>query len=396
MKSVRTLAVIATLAAIAAPSIAVAGTPLSAKQKFAWEAAQALYGKGLKIKRSKKAVTIKAGSLTQDLYDRYVKEVYLPTMTNLSAGGGAPGRWRSDYRDKKWDHRGPTKYAYILLEPAYKFALCRRIADDIAFTPTMEAHARRKSWCAYQAMIEAFTPILEYRGTAVTWKGNRSRGDLKLDDEIFKAGADGHYPIVVTVAGGREIMSKSGNLISGEMLRALNSDFAPKLHRKATKLWKDKARRYHKFEKKVIAKQRKLARGKVLFSTQRFGDSLALPGAKGPIPCSKSFVLAYAPRKRRRQGYYVSSVIDGKECSSMVLAPGERFATEFHITTGCRDKLRAGTKHTLSMAVHTNIIYGSVDTTKFNKYKRRFQTRTFDRSKKGKKLYSASIECTVK
>jgi hypothetical protein len=395
VKTITATVLAAALSAVAFPQSAGAGgNQLTARDKMALDATRALYGNGLRIKRTKRAVTIAPGSLTQAKWDRYVKEFYLPALQRVSVSRtGVVFRWARGYKDARWDVRGQVKRAHILMEPWLKFALCERLVASIGFKPNMTAYEKRKGWCAEQAIHEAFKPIYEYRGKKVTYKQSRERGNLKLDEVIFAPDASGHYPIVITVAGSREMVSRPGVKIATALSAKVDADLTPKWHRKVHGYWKRMLARYHEIERTMMKKQKRLARGKVAFSAEPFRDWLVRKPAKGTISCDKVYTLAYSPARKRSHGYHLSFVVDGVECKALPLDANERDNSDFHYSNSCSKMLTKGKVHKLEVNMHNDIVTGSHKRIELDKRDNRLKSRTYNLTKRGKKLYGASIKC---
>lgn len=377
----------------AVPVHARSAKKLTPEQTLLWEAARALYGHGLVIKRNRRATTIapKRGGLTQAKYNQYVDKAYLPALKHyLTRLHGQPFRWAKDYKAKQFATRGAVKRAHILLEPLLKYRLCRQIVSNmrVGFGAW-----ERIAWCALQGMREAIAPIYEYRGAKVTWKARQDKGNLKITDTIFQKDASGNYPIVVTVRGGSNIYTQVSTKLLFKLSEDIDADLAKKHRRKADKMYKVALRKYRRLMKIVARKQRRWAgRNKVIFSDQRFYASVARKPAKGPIACDSVYYLAYAPRRARRQGYYLAVNINKVECSGLPLSAK---SVDRNDLIGC-DRLFKPGQNKVAVNVHY-----SLDDFKYkrkewqrrgNRY--RLKNRTYIKTKKGKKLYGNSITCT--
>lgn len=377
-----------------------ADTTLTDKDKLYWEAAQALYGVGLKIKRTKRSTTIAPmpGGLTQEKYNQYVKEVYLQVLrAHLAKTKGGQWRWTdADYSDPRYDTRGKVKRGHLLLEPYLKYKICRESAARIGNKPNIVVAWQRISWCALQAMDEAIAPIYVYRGKEVTWNAPDDKGDLELDDEIWKPDASGNYPIVVTVAGGSKIYTMASTNILMKLAEDVDENFAPKMRKKADKMYQQTLKIYHKLVKAEARKQRKLAgKNKIIFAGTRFYSTVAQPPAKGPLPCMKTFFLAYAPTKARKQGYHRGIKVDGNECAAIPMDANEEDRSEIFTAPSCSRLLKPG-EHKVTVAMHENINlfdYKKKEWRRDNMQWKR-QNVTYTQTKAGKLLYESSITCT--
>ena len=377
------------------------GPGLTEQDKLYWEAAQALYGVGLDIKRTRKRTTIapKPGGLTRAKYNRYVKEVYLQVLrAHLTKMTGGNWRWsEGGYGDTMFDNRAPVKRAHLLLEPYLKYRLCREIAASIGSKPNIVAAWQRYGWCALQAMDEAVAPIYVYRGAAVTWEAPADRGDLDVVDEIWKPDAGGNYPMVVTVAGGHKIYTLASTKILMKLSKDVDPDLAKKLHAKADRIYKKTLKIYHGLVKKEARKQRRLARGKkIIFAARRFYATVAIPPARGPIPCRKTHYLAYVPAKARKQGYHIAVEIDGTECMSLYADAGEVDRNDIYAAPSCSRLLRKG-EHKVNVALHHSVDSFNHSQKEWRRSNMRWKREnvTYTKTKKGRKLYEGSITCTV-
>jgi|GEM_PF-6158112 len=387
-------------AALIAPSVARAGGALSPKQKFALEAAHALYGQGLRIKRSRRRVTItaKPGGLTQVRFNRYVKEVYLPALERLTINtNGRVFRFLKKPRDAKYSPQAKTKLAHLLLEPDIKYTLCQKIEDVAGIgwrQPYSFASDDRKNWCLLHALQEATSPILEYRGKKVTWSGKRERGDLRVDDVIFKKDAAGNYPIVVTVAGGRTFVSRNTYKIAQQLRHELGKEGRNnKLRAQIKRLYQRRSKAYERLVKRMVAKQWRIARHKkVLFSDKYFAEWVARKPARGTIPCASSYYVVYTPRRGGDGSYAKVLKKDGAICSVVPLDAGKRDNDSFHNSMRC-GHFAAG-NHKLSIDVHRRHVTGSYHKVEWRHTK--FVNAKYDLSKLGKRVYGNSIRCVAK
>jgi hypothetical protein len=384
---------------LSSPGRAGAKAPeLAGKDKLFWEAARALYGEGLEIKRTRRSTTIAPGSLTQAAYDRYVKEVYLEVLrAYLTRMEGGYWRWNPEgYRDRKFDPRGEVKLGHLLMEPYLKYALCRKIAGRIGSKPNIVAAWRRYGWCALKAMEEATAPIYVYRGQKVTWSAPADRGDLGIHDVIWQADARGSYPMVVTVAGGSKIYTLASTKILMRISKDVDPDLARDLHAKASRIYNKTLKIYHGLVKREARKQRRLAGGqRVIFSDRRFYATVAQPPAKGPIPCRKTHFLAYAPQKQRKQGYHLAVEIDGSECAALYVEAGEDSYNDIYTHPACSIALKPG-HHKVRVAMHESVDLFNHKRREWRRgnmqWKRR--TVTYTQTRRGKLLYKGEIECT--
>ncbi len=387
---------------------------LTAKDKLFIEAAKALYGVGLKIKRSKRATTVssKPGGITQAKYNRYVKEVYLQVLrVYLTKLHGGHWRWRGKgymdpkgsrkrYRRRstdpgKWDTRGKTKRAHLLLEPYLKYKLCYNIMSRTGNRPNIVVAYKRLSWCALQAMQEAIAPIYEYRGKKVTWKAPADRGTLKLEDVIWKSDANGNYPMIFTVRGGSKIYTLASTNILFQLSEGVSADFAKKMRRKAKNLYKKTLKIYHRLLKKIARKQRKLAgRKKVIFGKHRFYATIAQKPAKGPLPCSGVYYTAWSPRRARKQGYHLGVEVNGVECNAYYFDAKDIFRNDFGGLT-CTRYLKPGRNkiHIAMYLSHNSFNYKRREWRKRNQ-RYRLKNVTYTKTRRGKKLYGNRIICT--
>ena len=374
------------------------GRALTAEQQRAWKAARALYGEGLTVKRTRKHVTItaKPGGLSQETFNTYVEKYYLPALAKVSfsRGAGNQHRWATQYSDRKFSPGAATKLGYLLLEPIAKAALCRIIAYDIGPVPTVMHRYDRENWCYYQGIIHAFSSVYEYRGTKAVWDTAQRRGNLAITDPIYAKGRDGNYPIIVTVSSSPEVLSKAAETSARELYRKLESA-APdaKLHATADRYWKRMSKRRRQVVAKAKTKQRRLAKGKAIFAESPFLSWLAHPPAKAAIACTKSYFVAYAPKRKRSHGYHLSVNIDGRECSGLFMESAERDSNAIHQLSECAKRFKPGATHKLALNMHENIITG-----RFHRYdvdRRGIKRVNYDTSKRGRKLFGATITCRM-
>ncbi len=372
--------------------------PLTGKDKLYWDAAQALYGEGLSIKRSKRSTTIAPGTLTQAKYNQYVKDVYLEVLRYPFARlKGGNWRWNPEgYEAPEFNPRNKVKLGHLLLEPYLKYTLCRKIAEQIGHKPNIKAAWERYGWCALKAMEEATAPIYVYRGKEITYPAAEDKGDLNIHDEIWKPGADGNYPMVITVAGGTKIYTLASTEILMKISEDVDPDLAKDLYAKSNKVYKQTLKVYKGLVKKEARKQRKLAGGKkIIFADQRFYETLARTPAKGPIPCRKTHFLAYAPTKKRKQGYHLAVEIDGAECAALYVEAGEDSYNDIYTHPACSIALKPG-EHKVTVAMHESI---DLFNHKHKEWRRnnmqwKRQNVTYTKTKAGKLLYQEEITCT--
>jgi len=372
-----------------------------AKIKLHWEAMQALYGAGLKIQRSKHRTTIapQRGGLTQAKFNQYVQQVYLPALKEYTYYRKGPGfRFGSQelYKHPRFDTHARIKLAVILLEPYAKFKLCRQINAALGDLPNIIVAHRRQSWCAYQAMLESIAPIFEYRGTKVTWKGRRDKGDLKVTHVIFRKNARGDYPIIVTVAGGGKWYTRDGINILYDVAKQVDATFAKGLRRRADKLTKRARKAYQKLMKQVARDQRKLMRGKrIIFAGQRFYSQILTRPATGPLPCKQTYFFVVGPKRKRRQGYHLGVEVNGVECQAYPLSALEEYRGDI-IGQNCDRHLQDG-ENKITVAVHNSL-------NSFNYKRKEWRQRetgrglarrsiTYTKTRRGKRLYSRRITC---
>ena len=387
---------------------------LSPTHQLYWEAAQALYGVGLQIRRTAASTSIapEPGGLTQEKYNRYVKEVYLEVLQSFltklhggywrwSEGGYEPdpgssrrGPMAPPEPPNRFDTRGKVKRAHLLLEPYLKYYLCSNIVGKIGDRPDIVAGWKRRGWCAVQAMLEAISPIYEYRGAAVTWKGHLDKGSLDVDDVIFEQDSSGNYPIIVTVAGGSRIYTLASTNILFEIRKDIDADLAKEAYRKADTLYKETLRQYHKLQKEVARTQRKLAgRHKVIFSERRFYATVAQAPAKGPIPCGSVYFLVYGPQAKRQQGYHESVQVNGVECAAYPMEAGEEDRGDVS-GQSCTRNLKPG-RNTITVGVyqsHDSFNYSRAEW-RLNNRKYTLQNVSYTQTRRGTKLYDNSIQC---
>lgn len=387
-------------ATLLASSSALAGK-LTQKQRFALEAARALYGEGLIIKRSRKSVSIKAkpNGLTQKKFNRYVEEVYLPALQRMRLVTNARAfRFLENPRDRKYDPRAKTKLAHILLEPAAKFELCLKIEDAAGIgwrDPYTFASDDRKNWCLLRALEEATSPIYEYRGKPVTWNGKRDRGDLAIDDVIFqKSGAD--YPIVVTVAGGRTSMDRSRYRIAQQLVRAIGKEGTnKKLITAIRRRWTKKRAAYDKLVKRMGKTQRRYAkRNPILFSAEYFAEWVARKPAKGSIPCDQSHYLIYAPKRGGEGSYAKVMKVNDAICAVVPLDANRTDSGNFRNSSKCGNGFEAGKTYKLTIDLHERHVTGSYSKVEWRH--KTWKNAKYDLSKLGKRLRSGSITCVAK
>jgi len=377
------------------------------------EAAKALYGEGLKIKRSKRQTTIspKPGGITQAKYNRYVK-IYLGVLRSyLTKLHGGHWRWkrkgymdatgsRSRYRRRstdpgKWDPRGKVKLAHLLLEPYIKYKLCYNIMSRTGNRPNIVAAYKRLSWCALQAMQEAIAPIYEYRGSKVTWKAPADRGTLKLEDVIWKRDASGNYPMIITVRGGSKIYTLASTNILFQLSEGVSADFAKKQRKKAKKLYKKTLKIYRSLLKKIARKQRKWAKGKkVIFGKNRFYATIAQKLTKGPLPCNAVYFMGWSPRRARKQGYHLGLEVNGVECSSAYMDAKEIFRNDLG-GLSCTRYLKAG-RNKIHVGVYLSHDSFNYKRSEWRKRNRSYRLKrvTYTKTRRGKKLYGSRIICT--
>lgn len=369
---------------------------LNAKQvKLYWDAAQALYGMGLKIKRSRKKTTIspKRRGLTQAKYNAYVK-IYLKVLRGSIAPLKRPlYRFAKNYAASKYDTTSATKLAHIILEPLLKLSLCNELIAKTESQPSTVESYRRISWCAYQSMLDVIAPTFEYRGKKVTWKESQDRGNLKIGDVIWKKDASGNYPIVVTVRGRRKMYSQKTIDILQYLAKSVDGNFAKKIDKKSRKLSKKAIKQLHKILARVAKKQRKLMRGKkIIFAAKHFYDQIATPPAKGPLKCDSTYFLAFSPRKARKQGYHLSVGVRKIECSATYLDAKRHYRGG----VGCTRYLKKG-RNKVWVAMHYSL-------DKFNYSRREWRRHRsgrgyvnkrigYTKTGRGKLLYSNSIIC---
>lgn len=388
--------ILAALAAATMGGSATAGgkPKLEGDDALRWEAAQALYGEGLEIKRAKGKVTIapKRDGLTQEKYDQYVEKVYLPLAKITTQNQGRLVRFADNYDDPKFATRADPKLAHLLLEPYFKYRLCREIAIAVGDKPGPSSKYEHINWCALQGIIEATSPIFEYRGEAVTWDDSRERGDLAIDAPIWVKNDLGHYPIVVTVAGYREALTPRGITALGEMwgdVQDFADGYAP-----VEKVKEARIAAWHKLLDAAEKQQKKLAgKKKVVFAEVPFQDHLAIPMAKGPIDCQKSYYWTWAPEKQRDDGYAVAIFVDGVECSWFAADPGEVDRNHIWTLEPCRNLMKPGT-HKLTVSVHESHTTGHYSRTEVT-HDDRVVKRQYDETVTGKKLHGDSIECVA-
>lgn len=388
-------------------------TTLTQSDKLFIEAAKALYGEGLKIKRTKRRTTIspKPGGITQAKYNRYVK-IYLGVLRSyltklhgghwrwkkkgyIDASGSSGRRRRRSTSPGKWDPRSQTKRAHLLLEPYIKYKLCYNIMSRTGNRPNIVAAYQRLSWCALQAMQEAIAPIYEYRGSKVTWKAPADRGTLKLEDVIWKSDASGNYPMIITVRGGSKIYTLASTNILFQLSEGVDANFAKKMRKKAKKLYKKTLKIYHGLVKKIARKQRKWAkRKKVIFGKNRFYATIAQKPTAGPLPCDGVFYMAWAPRRARKQGYHLGVEVNGVECASYYSDAKEIFRNDVG-GLGCTRYLKAGRNkiHVGVYLSHNSFNYKRNEWRKRNQ-RYRLKSVTYTKTRRGKKLYGARIICT--
>ncbi len=373
--SFRILIAAATIIVIESSAISGKNNTLNAEQKLAWEAARALYGEGLSIKRTKTKLILspKSGGLTQEKFNKYVETIYIPAL-----GANPKGH-----------------LAKVLLDPRDKASLCKTIAYSIGDVPTFRHRFDRQNWCAYQGMMHAMSPVFEYRGTKISWDANLDGGELKATDRIFVKDADGNYPIIVTIRGSRE--KEMGPVLSTvrrlheQIDQTASSD--KKLYATAQRYWKTRLNRHLKSVRQAKAKQRQLAKGKIIFSETSFYEGRAVPAAKGPIDCRKSFFTAYSPKRSRKHGYQFSAYVDGTQCADNFMDVNDRFSGAIHEIPGCFKKMKTGESHKLKIAVHHNIITGNH--ARVEHHDGKLRRRVYDQSKRGRKLYGTQITCNM-
>ena len=388
------------------------GTQLTARDRLYIDAARALYGEGLNIKRSRRITRIapKPGGLTQQKYNRYV-EVYLETLrAYLTKLDGGHWRWKKDgyggpprrgprgfgrHQANRWDPRGRVKRAHLLLEPWLKYSLCRKIMAAVGDKPNIVVSWKRLSWCAWQAMQEAISPIYEYRGQPVTWDGGRDRGDLKLSQVIWRKDASGNYPIVVTVRGGTNLYTLASTNILFNLSKEVDGTFAKKLKRKADRLYKKTLAKYRRLVKSIARKQRRVARGKkVIFGKNRFYATVLQRPATGTVPCDRVFYMAWGPRRKRSEGYELGLNVNGVACGGYPLSAGEvdrngvtNFACTRYLKPG-RNKIFVGV-----YLSHNSFNYKRREWRYSNRRYHR-KTVTYTKTRRGRKLYGSAITCT--
>jgi hypothetical protein len=382
---------------------------LSQSDKLFIEAAKALYGEGLKIKRSKRHTTIspKPGGITQAKYNRYVK-IYLGILRSyLTKLHGGHWRWmKKGYMDAtgsssrsrrrstdpgKWDPRGKIKLAHLLLEPYIKYKICYNILARTGNRPNIVAAYQRLSWCALQAMQEAIAPIYEYRGSKVTWKAPADRGTLKLEDVIWKRDASGNYPMIITVRGGSKIYTLASTNILFALSVGVDANFAKKMRTKAKKLYKKTLKIYPRLVKKIARKQRKWAkRKKVIFGKNRFYATIAQKPAQGPLSCDGVYYMAWAPRRERKQGYQLGVEVNGVECSSSYTDAKGIFRSDVG-GLSCTRYLKVGQN---KIHVGLYLSHNSFNYKRTEWRNHRLKSVKYTKTRRGKKLYGNRIICT--
>ncbi len=363
----------------------------TADEQLAIDAMKALFGDGLTIQRSAKAVTIEPakGGLTQEKWNRYVEQVYLPAFAKASLAPRGRFRWNARYNEPRFaKSQGPL--GYLLLEPMVKNDLCYWVAHLSGDRDY--GQRERQSYCALQAIKEATAPVFEYRGTKVTWDGSRDRGDLPLDERIFQKGADGNYPIIVTVAGGRQVLDHTIRDIVGELSRDSLDESVPSGER-GKQVAEDIYAAYDTLEAAVDAKQRKVAGGrKVLFAEAPFRSWEVQQPAAGPVACAKLNWISWLPAEQRADGYELEVTIDGTACAQFPMNPGEIDHGELAALEACWRSVKPGATHQIGVAVFDSHVTDHYDRVEVRRD--RLENVQYDLTVHGKKRFGETIACT--
>lgn len=376
----------------AAWSVPAAAEGLSADDQLLWDAARALYGEGLVVKKVKQGVAISSANngLTQDKYNRYVP-IYLEALRTVSGRRkGTSFKWESDYSDGKYDPRAPTKVAMILLEPAFKFALCHTLAGKIGDKPTNTANWDRVAWCVQQGIVDATTNTCVYRGEATECAAASDHGDLKLDDPIFVKDAQGNYPMLVTVSGGRDHITQATISIAARLQDSLVS--VSKLAPKIKADWNRRREKYLVSERAAVKQQRKLAKNQLAFSDQPFAPWEVHKPAK-KVSCKTTHMVLFAPEKAQANDYYQVVSVDGKTCDEHPLGAGQTARDNIYLTEQCRKIMEQGPEHTVEVSLHLMKI--GATSTKTEVKNGRLKDVTYEWGKAGKKLFGGKVTCTM-
>jgi hypothetical protein len=303
---------------------------------------------------------------------------------------GASWRWAENYRDKKFDDNA-TPLAAFLLEPAYKADLCRNLAYRAGELPDFSGQRDNQDFCVLNGMIEATSPNFAYTGSAVTWDDSRDRGDVAVDAPIFVKDDQGNYPILVTVAGQRQIITADTLNIVQRLNMELDGD-GP--HGAKAAAFKDKLfAAYHRLLAATEKQQKKLmGKAKVGFSATPFTEWAAQKPVTTPIPCAKVNFIIYTPRA---ETIFMNMNVDGETCVSYTTDGGKVERDRFEYWKECMVKLEKPGTHTVEVAVHEKIGDGTTYS-RLEVRDNQLKEVKYDVIDQGRKLLSGKTTCEAK
>jgi hypothetical protein len=299
-------------------------------------AARALFGEGLTIEKSGRAMTISDGALDRRTLERYAREMYLPAiLSNTSSPAMGVYRHRRELdNEKEYESfkalSQSRKWGFILTEPTSRMMLCDWLAEAL---DDKAAGKKLKLWCFDEGMRAARLPVYLYRpGKPRTIEPDAEQDDYPVDGEAYVPREDGSaWKIQVAVSGTTPIESYAVHRSIDFAGLVLTWEDDPELKKKGHEL---RAQLQEVDAAKRAAAHKAMARkvgprGKLMWTDVPLLDPWKpFPAMTSNVPACEALTLAvWEPTRRpdRVTGWYVEVSIDGDDCfDDEIFEPSDR------------------------------------------------------------------------
>jgi hypothetical protein len=373
-------------AAIAVPSLAIrsaAAEDAEARAQRELPAAiRALYGVGLSIKKDGDSISVDWGTLDAATWQRYATDYYLPALKT----------WSSVLMHE-WDivfgeSRAWTKKlsAHVLVEPVEKHGLCRGL---VRWIEDRDKKDELKDFCTEQQLRHVGSPVVAFRGTAVSYEAPTGYVGVALGDPLF-AGTAGRRDVLITVPGPGIHDSYRAYVATPWIANNIPHQSSQRVKDLAAELLVSARRGLASAKKRMARRDKPFAksRGNVVFTDEMVeGWDPIHPIKRSATPrCRDSYAQIYGPR--RRGSYDLTVRANGVLCSNDIESGGV-FIKRWSMYGQCRDHLEPG-KNEITVVISKNV--NRVAGRRLSKNKLR--KVKYHSNRVGRALVRAKLTCT--